>query len=68
MLAPLVTPQLLDKVRAAFPAQPNRKMEPREIDWQIGHQEVIEFLQLLHDRDGDDASPFDLNRFPQPRF
>ena len=54
MLAPLVSKELLSKLRTTFPAAPDRRMELREIDWQIGQQEVIEYLQQLHSRDEHD--------------
>lgn len=54
MLLPIVTPELLAKLRETFPSRPTRQMGLREIDHQIGHQEVIDYLQHLLDNDSSD--------------
>lgn len=47
MLQPLVTEELINKLQDLFPAYPSRQMSQREIDHQIGQQEVIAYLQRL---------------------
>lgn len=51
MLHPIVTDELINKLRDLFPAAANRRMTQREIDHLIGQQEVINFLaQLLEEQ------------------
>ena len=47
MLQPIVTEELIKKLRDLFPAAANRRMSQREIDHLIGQQEVISYLEQL---------------------
>lgn len=53
VIQPLVTDELLAKLAELFPARPTRSMAHREIDHQIGQQEVITFLQRLREEQDD---------------
>lgn len=55
LLFPLVTPQLIEKLRGLFPAAPTRGMTQRELDHMIGQLEVIRYLeQLLAEQESND--------------
>lgn len=51
MLQPIVTEQLLAKLRDVFPSVPSRSMTIREVDYLIGQQEVISYIERLLDED-----------------
>ncbi len=54
VLQPIVTDQLITKLRELFPAAVNRSMSPRDLDILIGQQEVIGYLeQLLEEQKAD---------------
>lgn len=61
MLQPIVTEELLAKLRGVFPSAVTRQMGHRELDHLIGQQEVIDYLQRLLDNDQDD--PLNLEAF-----
>jgi len=54
VLPPIVTEELLTKLRGVFPVGVTRQMTHRELDHLIGQQEVIDYLQRLLDNDQDD--------------
>lgn len=47
MLGLIVTDALIERLDQVFPAKPTRAMPPREIDHQIGQQEVIDYIKRL---------------------
>lgn len=51
MFQPIVTEELLAKLREVFPCCATRQMTHREVDHQIGQQEVIGYLQRLLEND-----------------
>lgn len=55
---PIVTDELINKLRDVFPDVPSRSMSPREIDHWIGHREVIDYLVKL--REEQQSDPLDL--------
>lgn len=59
VLQPIVTDELIKKLREVFPAELNRAMSHREIDYWIGSQQVINYLVKL--REGQQEDPLDLN-------
>lgn len=59
VLQPIVTDELIKKLREVFPTELNRAMSHREIDYWIGSQQVINYLVKL--REGQQEDPLDLN-------
>jgi hypothetical protein len=47
--APEIDTYLLSYLRTVFPSKLVREMSPRQLDWSIGQQEVINHLQALWD-------------------
>lgn len=45
MSVPEIDLSVVSYLRTVFPNQPNRSMSPRQLDWSIGQQEVIDHLQ-----------------------
>jgi hypothetical protein len=58
VLQPIVTDELMQKLRDVFPDVPSRSMSHREIDHWIGTQEVIGYLAKLQAEQ--QANPLDL--------
>jgi hypothetical protein len=54
VLQPIVTDELIEKLRAIFPDVPGRSMSHREIDHWIGTQEVIGYLIKLREEQQSD--------------
>jgi len=54
VLQPIVTDELIEKLRAIFPDAPNRSMPHRAIDYWIGQQEVIGYLVKLREEQQSD--------------
>jgi hypothetical protein len=54
VLQPIVTDELITKLRAIFPDAPGRSMSHREIDHWIGTQEVIGYLTKLREEQQSD--------------
>jgi len=54
VLQPIVTDELITKLRAIFPDVPGRSMSHREIDHWIGTQEVIGYLTKLREEQQSD--------------
>lgn len=46
---PIVTDELIEKLRGVFPDVPGRSMSHRELDHWIGQQEVINYLVRLRE-------------------
>lgn len=46
---PIVTDELIEKLRGVFPDVPGRSMSHRELDHWIGQQEVIGYLVKLRE-------------------
>ena len=61
VLQPIVTDELITKLRAIFPDAPGRSMSHREIDHWIGTQEVIGYLTKL--REEQQSDPLNLENF-----
>ena len=55
---PIVTDELIEKLRGVFPDVPGRSMSHRELDHWIGQQEVIGYLVKL--REEQQADPLNL--------
>jgi len=51
---PIVTDELIEKLRGVFPDVPSRSMSHREIDHWIGTQEVIGYLVKLREEQQSD--------------
>lgn len=47
VLQPVVTDELIKKLKGVFPDAPGRSMSHRDIDHWIGQQEVIGYLEKL---------------------
>jgi|GEM_PF-4153507 len=47
VLQPIVTEELIQKLKGAFPSAIERSMSYRDVDHWIGQQEVIGYLQKL---------------------
>jgi hypothetical protein len=47
VLQPIVTDELIEKLKGVFPDAPLRSMSHREIDHWIGQQEVVSYLEKL---------------------
>lgn len=54
VLQPIVTDELIEKLRGVFPDVPSRSMSHREIDHWIGTQEVIGYLVKLREEQQSD--------------
>jgi len=54
VLQPIVTDELIAKLRAIFPDVPNRSMSHRDIDHWIGNQEVLNYLVKLREEQQSD--------------
>jgi hypothetical protein len=46
---PIVTDELIQKLKDVFPDVPSRSMSPRDVDHWIGQQEVIGYLEKLRE-------------------
>lgn len=46
---PIVTDELIEKLRCVFPDAPGRSMTHRELDHWIGQKEVIDYLVRLRE-------------------
>lgn len=55
---PIVTDELIERLRGVFPDVPGRSMSHRELDHWIGQQEVIGYLVKL--REEQQADPLNL--------
>jgi hypothetical protein len=54
VLQPIITDELIKKLRGVFPDTPGRSMSHRDIDHWIGQQEVIGYLaKLLEEQQSD---------------
>lgn len=61
VLQPIVTDELVAKLRELFPAAVNRSMSPRDLDILIGQQEVVGYLEkLLEEQKSDPLSLEDI--------
>lgn len=47
MLHPIVTPELISKLRSVFPSTLSRRHTDQELHYIVGQQEVINYLQQL---------------------
>lgn len=47
VLQPIVTEELLVKLREVFPAAVSRSLSHRDLDILIGQQEVVSYLEML---------------------
>jgi hypothetical protein len=54
VLQPIVTDELIEKLRAIFPDVPSRSMSHRDVDFWIGQQEVIGYLIKLREEQQSD--------------
>jgi hypothetical protein len=61
VLQPIVTDELIQKLKGVFPDVPGRSMSHRDIDHWIGQQEVIGYLvKLLEEQQSDPLNLEDL--------
>ena len=61
VLQPIVTVELIQKLKGVFPDVPGRAMSHRDIDHWIGQQEVIGYLvKLLEEQQSDPLNLEDL--------
>lgn len=61
VLLPIVTVELIQKLKGVFPDVPGRSMSHRDIDHWIGQQEVIGYLvKLLEEQQSDPLNLEDL--------
>jgi hypothetical protein len=61
VLQPIVTVELIQKLKGVFPDVPGRSMSHRDIDHWIGQQEVIGYLvKLLEEQQSDPLNLEDL--------
>jgi hypothetical protein len=54
VLQPIVTDELIAKLRRVFPDVPSRSMSHREIDHWVGNQEVLNYLVKLREEQQSD--------------
>lgn len=54
VLQPIVTDELIAKLRQVFPDVPSRSMSHREMDHWIGNQEVLNYLVKLREEQQSD--------------
>jgi len=54
VLQPIVTEELIQKLRGVFPDVPSRSMSHRDVDHWIGQQEVICYLEKLREEQQSD--------------
>ena len=54
VLQPIVTEELIQKLRGVFPDVPSRSMSHRDVDHWIGQQEVIGYLEKLREEQQSD--------------
>jgi hypothetical protein len=54
VLQPIVTDELIQKLKSVFPDAPSRSMSHRDIDHWIGQQEVVGYLIKLLDEQRSD--------------
>jgi len=54
VLQPVVTDELIEKLKGVFPEAPRRSMSHRDIDHWIGQQEVIGYIEKLREEQQSD--------------
>ena len=54
VLQPIVTDELIQKLKGVFPETPGRSMSHRDLDHWIGQQEVIGYLEKLREEQQSD--------------
>lgn len=51
---PIVTDELIQKLKGVFPDVPSRSMSHRDVDFWVGQQEVIGYLVMLREEQQSD--------------